>query len=488
MRSMLRATVFAFVLAGLSIGQANLGLGRLSSVVPLDGGCVFQDSLPLNAVESWDVAEARAYQITLTNVIDCANAGTDPTLEVMVRSSNTGNVCVSATQIATGSYTFAVMMPPNACNTYPIHYCTSCSPNLGFFARRADGGPKQSHLRASHFTTACGCPTQDIDCTPGCAGYVTDLGGGCGAPAPTLHSSMPLAGYVNLISVKGAPPGAPVYLAAHGLPYPSPAVLGGGCILHVDPATATIVGPFMASAIGDFFLSLDLPVGMPNFKARIQAAVVAPGGPLPTVQLTNAIDSKFGGCSPFCTYMAGSYGGAGGGAAVFDAEYFYVFPTGFDVGVVDTGGGGAPPNGLRWTGDAAGKAALQTFLAGAGGASGPLNSDAVNPTSPNGGGSLAIQAATLTINLGFNAAGVLAGAQNNLGSLIYLKMDVQEPLSGMTLTEILAVANQGLAGNGLPAGLTYESLASFLEFLNSSFDACTMGWPASHRIYNSSYE
>jgi hypothetical protein len=489
MRSTAVFAAFLFsVCTEITVAQAHLGLGRVSSVVPVDGGCVFQDSLPTNAVESWDVEEARTYAITLTNVTDCANGGTDPILEVMVRSSNTGNVCVTATQTATGVYTFTVMLPPNACNTYPIHYCTACAANQGLVARRADGGNKASHLRAATFAVNCGAPISDIDCTSGCAAYVTDLGGGCGAPTPSLHSTMPLAGYDNLIAIKGAPPGAPLYFAANGQPYPSSNPLGGGCILHVDPATATIIGPFTASVIGDYYLSLSLPPSMPVFAVRIQAAAVLPGAPGPTVLLTNAIESKFGSCSPFCTHMPGSFTGSGPGSAVFDIEYPLVFPSGIEIGVFDPSNGGASPNGLRWTGDAAGQAALEAFLADAGGPSGPFVSDGLNPTGPNGGGSLAIQAAALTLNIGFNAAGVLAGAQNNLGSLVYLKMDVDEPLSGLSLVQILDVANQALAGNGLPDDVTFESLASFIEFVNSSFVNCTMGWPASHRLYNADFE
>lgn len=483
MRFVFLSLMFLALATENSIAQANLGLGRVSSVIPLDGGCVFQDSLPLSGVESWDVAEARTYSVMLTSVTDCANGGTDPTLEVLVRSSSTGSVCVTATKIATGTYEFTVTMPPNACNTYPIHYCTSCSPSQGFFARRADGGSKQSHLRAATFGAGCTAPASDIDCTPGCAAYVIDRHGGCGAPAPSLHSTTPVAGFDNLISIKGALPGAPIYFAANAQPLPSPQPMGGGCILHVDPLTAEIIGPFTATSIGDFYLSLNLPPSMPIFSALIQAAVIAPGGPLSGVWLTNAIESKFGTCAPFCTHIPSSLSTA----PVLQIEYQYVFPTGIEVGVYDPSSSAAP-NGLRWAGDAAGLAALQAFLAGAGGPSGPLSSDGLNLSNANGGGSLALQAAALTLNIGFNAAGVLAGAQNNFGSLVYLKMDVFEPLSGFSVSQILNIANQALAGNGLPSGETFESLATFLEFLNSSFAGCTMGWPASHRLYNADYQ
>jgi hypothetical protein len=161
-----------------------------------------------------------------------------------------------------------------------------------------------------------------------------------------------------------------------------------------------------------------------------------------------------------------------------------VFAAGFDVGVFDDSNGGTSPNGLRWTGDAAGALALETFLAGAPAPSGPLASDQINPTAPGSGGSLAIQTAALTLNLGFNAAGVFGGANTNLGDLVYLKMDIPDALSGLTLTQIIAVANQALAGNGLPAGYTFDSLSDIIQHINEAFENCTLSEWSSHRLYN----
>jgi hypothetical protein len=422
--------------------------------------------------------------VTLTQLTDCANGGTDATIQVIVKSSNTGNMCLVATKVATGTYTFTVTMPAASCHTYPIMYCATSCAGGGVLARRADGGAKASHLRASVFGPGCSAPSLDSDCTPGCSAWITNLGGGCGAPAPTLHGTMPLAGYDALISVKGAPAGVPLLIAGNVEPFPPSVALGGGCIAHVDPATAAILGPFTTSVIGDFYLPLFLPPSLPIFQARIQAAVIAPGGPLPTVQLTNGIQSRFGNCSPFCTYAPASFSPGGSGSTNFDDNFEIVFASGLEIGVFNTGNGSLPPNGLQWTGDAAGKAALGAFLSGPAAPSGPLSADGVNETGTNGGGSLAIQTAGLTVNLAFNAAGLLGGTNTNLGSLVYLKMDIFDSLSGLTITQILGAANQALAGNGLPAGYTYDSLATFIEFLNKSFENCTMSFTASHRLYN----
>lgn len=164
---------------GLSSGRTDqttftdtsLGLGRVSSVVPVDGGCVHQDSIPVNSVESWDVQQGKTYDVTLTNLTDCANGGTDPTIQILVKSSSTGNMCLTATRLSTGTYRFQVTMPSNACHTYPIQYCTencSASTDGSFLARRSDGGNKASHLRASTFGANCSDPQEDNDCGAGC--------------------------------------------------------------------------------------------------------------------------------------------------------------------------------------------------------------------------------------------------------------------------------------------------------------------------------
>jgi hypothetical protein len=465
-----------------NLAFAQLGSARVSNVVPLDGGCVLADSLPLNAVESWDVEQTKTYAVTLTQLTDCANGGTDASIQVVVKSSNTGNMCLTASKVATGTYTFSVTLPGSACHTYPITYCTSgCSG--GFTARRSDGGNKASHLRAATFGAGCSAPTTDTDCTLGCSPLVSNIGGGCGAPAPGLHSTMEIVGQEALISVIGAPIGVPVYLAANGVPFPPSVALGGGCVLHIDPATATIVGPFNTSSQGDFYLSVMVPPAAPFLSFRIQGAVVAGGGPFPGFFLTNGLETRFGSCAAFCTYSPAAFTGAGAAAMTYDDNFETVFAAGLTVGIYDLGSGAAAPNGLQWTGDAAGRAALETFLALPAAPSGPLTSDAINPIGTNGGGSLAIHAAALALNIGFNAAGVLGGQSTNFGSLLYIKMNTPDSLSGLTLVQILAIAQQALAGNGLPVGYSYDSLAAILELINGSFESCTMSEWSSHRLY-----
>ncbi|MBI1850488.1 MAG: HYR domain-containing protein, partial [Planctomycetes bacterium] len=156
--------------------DAPLGLGRVTSVTPVDGGCVRQNSTPTNAVERWDVEQSKTYQVTLSNLTDCAHSGTDATIGVLVKSSNTGNICLTATKQSTGVYRFNVTMPSTACFTYPIQYCVvNCSPSTSgsFLARRSDGGGKQSHLRAATFGPNCSSPKEDQSCNGGCSVTLT---------------------------------------------------------------------------------------------------------------------------------------------------------------------------------------------------------------------------------------------------------------------------------------------------------------------------
>src|SRR5262249_35387864 len=68
-----------------------------------------------------------------------------------------------------GTYQFDFKMPSNACNTFPILYCTEgCNPSTGFFARRDDGGSAESHLRAATFDANCNFVSVDDNCNASC--------------------------------------------------------------------------------------------------------------------------------------------------------------------------------------------------------------------------------------------------------------------------------------------------------------------------------
>jgi hypothetical protein len=150
------------LLALPSLAFAN---ARLINVVPTDGGCVSGPTGP--AVQAWDVEPGKTYQLTISNVTECANGGTDPTLNVRVKSSNVGNTDIVATFVAPGVYTFSYTMPANAVCTFPILYCTTPGDgSSGILVHRNDGGAFQAHLRAASFGPGCTNPTEILggDC------------------------------------------------------------------------------------------------------------------------------------------------------------------------------------------------------------------------------------------------------------------------------------------------------------------------------------
>src|SRR6185503_11621338 len=131
-----------FVLSLHYAEAANLGQGKVINVTPVNTECV---SGPTgNGTQSWDVQQGGTYEITIAGVTDAGNGGTDPTLPILIKSSNTGNMCLTATKgDGDGVYTVIVQMPTNACQTYPITY-GSCDPSDALFARRNDGNEFQS--------------------------------------------------------------------------------------------------------------------------------------------------------------------------------------------------------------------------------------------------------------------------------------------------------------------------------------------------------
>jgi len=167
------------------------------------------------------------------------------------------------------------------------------------------------------------------------------------------------------------------------------------------------------------------------------------------------------------TVSEDAYAKGGGTVQALQDNYSSVFPNGITIGVVENLNLLTPPHGLRWEGNGAGLAALQTVLSQCGGSSGTITQTVINPTETFGGGGLACQAITLSLNIGFNRAGVLGIGPNNFGALVYSRAG--DSLSGMTVSQILAAANQALAGLGLPTGYSFESLADLLNSLNEAF-------------------
>ena len=161
-----------------------------------------------------------------------------------------------------------------------------------------------------------------------------------------------------------------------------------------------------------------------------------------------------------CTYTACTYAGTGTAGKLLKSYFKTTFPTGLQVGYYDSALG----YGYKWTSDKV--SSLKTFLKCTG-TSGLIKSDKLNPVNTKcGGGSLAVQVATLTINIAFGDLSI-KGMPSGLGDLYYYKAG--DSLNGMTVSEILAIGNDVLGGQPLPQGYTYNSLNSLITNLNGAF-------------------
>jgi len=85
----------------------------------------------------------------------------------------------------------------------------------------------------------------------------------------------------------------------------------------------------------------------------------------------------------------------------------------------------------------------------------------------------------LKINVDLGAAGAFASHPGIGGLKLY---GTGSSLDGLTVSQILAVAQQALAGGAFPAGFDANSFAGFLgNYLNPSFDQCKpSGWALGH--------
>ena len=158
------------------------------------------------------------------------------------------------------------------------------------------------------------------------------------------------------------------------------------------------------------------------------------------------------------TYTSCGYAGCGTSGNLLTNNFAKSFCGGMEIGYYSN-----PGYGYKWTSTTA----LKTFLK-ASGTSGAIWSDKLNPTSVSyGGGALAVQTATLTINVVFSGNS-LTGMPAGLGTLHYVKAG--DTLNGYTVNQILAAANKALAGQGLPTGYTFNTLNSLVSNLNSGFN------------------
>ena len=175
----------------------------------------------------------------------------------------------------------------------------------------------------------------------------------------------------------------------------------------------------------------------------------------------------------FCSYTKGGYAGSGAPGQFFDAHFSDTFDNDLTIGINDFGG---PQHHARWTAVDPGPGNLKLYLTSpALGPSGAFTTDSVNPTATNNG-QLPEQTAALTLNIGFSG---VASDPPGFGDL-KLK-NTGTSLDGSTVNDILAFANNALAGNGLPSGFTFSTLNDLIDNINQSWDDCNQSdWAKDH--------
>lgn len=339
--------------------------------------------------------------------------------------------------------------------------------------------------------TIAASSTASAQCGGGCNcshdAEIVYVGAGCGpAPVPTLNATPPILGQSMTIYVTSNLPGATLILGS-SMPAMNPLSFGG-CLVYLDLDSLMLWGPFTSSAAGSWTFDWTSPntPSLCGLMCNLQVAIIPPQGA--GVRFSNAIMATMG-CDPggnpngipnhdYCTYSKGGFAGSGTPGQLMNNHYTGTFPAGLEVGDFNPGNGNAAPNGLFWQSNSTGKTALKTYLLG-GSSSGAFTSDQTNPTSGNGGGVFGRQTAALTLNVGFNDAGFTNSNGTGFGDLVYIQAG--KSLSGLRVRQVVAVANIGLSGLGLPPGYTFASLKDLVEELNLSFDGCCQScWSQSH--------
>jgi hypothetical protein len=174
-----------------------------------------------------------------------------------------------------------------------------------------------------------------------------------------------------------------------------------------------------------------------------------------------------------CTFTAtqGGWGAPPNGnniGMLLKNNFALVYPNGVEIGIPGAGGFSMKFNS---------QPAIQAYLP-AGSTASSLTSDLVNPTS-SPAGVFGGQVLALQLNVDFGYKGISLGSAGPVGNLVYSENG--SPLSGKTISNILAIANVALGGGALPSGVTISLLNNVVTSLNEAFDNCnTTGWAAAH--------
>jgi hypothetical protein len=169
----------------------------------------------------------------------------------------------------------------------------------------------------------------------------------------------------------------------------------------------------------------------------------------------------------FCTYTQGGWGGTCHGnnaSCLRDSSFAGAFPNGLIIGDVTQNppdGAVASPWEALWTS----AAAIEAYLP-AGSTSAALGSDSTDATS-TGAGVLGGQLVAAKLDVA-----ILNGG---LAQLHFLPGGCVNPtLEGLTVAQVITLADQAVAGLGLPAGVGFDDLNEALTAVNQNFDGCTV--------------
>ncbi len=164
----------------------------------------------------------------------------------------------------------------------------------------------------------------------------------------------------------------------------------------------------------------------------------------------------------YCSYTPGGWGAPPNGGNIATKLYTYfgaVYPNGVVMGLPGVSG--------RYKLTLTSASAVTTFLP-SGGTPGVLNKDYKNPTSTSAG-EFASQVSALKFNVDFSNAGAIKPGFSS-------RVVTTGPLAGLTITQVLSLANNALGGNTSvlgPYGITVAQFTSILSSVNENYDNCT---------------
>jgi regulation of enolase protein 1 (concanavalin A-like superfamily) len=188
----------------------------------------------------------------------------------------------------------------------------------------------------------------------------------------------------------------------------------------------------------------------------------------PDITLTNSTGTGAN-TNVYCSYTQGGWGSTPSGenpGTVLANNFAYVYPSGFvEVGIPGAGG-----YSMKFTS----VAAITAYLP-FGGTPATLNGDYVNPLSTTAG-VFGSQVLALQLNVDFSDAGASAGLVGRLGDLVYT--NPSSPFNGLTVRQILALANTALGGGNV--GVSISTLSEMVDSVNNAFVDCTRtAWASS---------